>query len=77
MSNPAERLVKFVMREYGKLLTPTQTRSAWQYMHARSGAIIGVIVPADEGHPEIRVMLHEADGKSGFTTDNPPPLELA
>lgn len=77
MSNPAERLVQFVMREYGSRLTPTQIRETWHYVHLRSGEITGVIVPADGEHPEIRVTLHDADGKTGFTTDSPPPLDLA
>jgi hypothetical protein len=76
MSNPAERLVRFVMREYGKRLTPKQIRSPWQHIQSRSGEITGVSVPADGDQPEIRVMLHDADGKSGFTSDSPPPLDL-
>jgi hypothetical protein len=76
-ANPAERLVRFVMREYGSRLTPKQIREPWEHLRSPNGEIIGVIVPGDGGSSSFRVMLHEADGKSGFTTDSPPPLDLA
>jgi hypothetical protein len=76
--NPAERLCRFVMREYGRRLTPAQIRGPWQHIGSASGDITGVIVPTDGDSPGFRVMLVDFEGRpSGFTTDSPPPLELA
>jgi hypothetical protein len=78
MSNPAERLCKFVMREYGAGLTAKQIRSPWTPIGTQRGEITGVIVPADGDSPSLRVMLVEIEGKfSGFTSNAPPALELA
>lgn len=76
--SPADRLCRFVMREYGRRLTPAQIRAPWQHIGSPTGEITGVIVPADGDSPGFRVMLVDFEGRpSGFTTDSPPPLELA
>ena len=56
---------------------PKQIREPWESIRSRKGEIIGVTVPADGDSLSFRVMLHDADGKAGFTTDSPPPLDLA
>jgi hypothetical protein len=76
--NPAERLCQFVMREYGRRLTPKQLRGPWHHVGSYKGEISGVVVPADGESPSFRVMLVEIEGEhAGFTTDAPPVLELA
>jgi hypothetical protein len=75
--NPAERLSKFVMREYGPRLTPWQIRVPWHHIGSHAGEISGVVVPADGDSPGFRVMLVDFEGQpAGFTTNSPPPLEL-
>lgn len=78
-ANAADRLCRFVLREYGRRLTPAQISAPWQYVCSPpTGEITGVIVPTDGDSPGFRVMLVDFEGRpSGFTTDSPPPLELA
>jgi hypothetical protein len=75
--NPAERLCDFVLREYGRRLTPTQLRGPWHNVGSHTGEISGVVIPADGESPSFRVMLVEVEGRDGFVSDAPPALELA
>lgn len=74
---PAARLCEFVLREYGRRLTPNQLRGPWTNVGSDKGETLGVIVPADGDHPGFRVMLVDFEGRApGFTVDTPLPLDL-
>lgn len=73
MTNPAERLCKFVMAEYGRRMTPAQIRMPWFHLGSHAGEITGVVVPADGDSPRIRVTLADVDGAAAYA---PPALEL-
>jgi hypothetical protein len=57
--NPAERLCEFVMRRYGKRLTPKQIREPWTYFGNPQVGITGVDVPADGESAGLRVRLED------------------
>jgi hypothetical protein len=61
--NPAEKLCAFVMREYGRRLTPWQLRQPWTSIGTRNCEISGVIVPADGTKPGFRVMIADMELK--------------
>ena len=63
--NPAEKLCAFVMREYGKRLTPKQLRGPWTTIGTYNGEISGVVIPADGTRTGYRVMLADMELQRG------------
>jgi hypothetical protein len=61
MQNPAEKLCAYVMREYGRRLTPKQIREPWRYIGTWGGEISGVLIAADGDRTGYRVMLTDIE----------------
>jgi hypothetical protein len=70
--NPAEKLCAFVIREYGRRLTPKQIRDPWTYIGTYNGEISGVVIAAGGDRPGYRVMLTDME----LQPDGPSQLEL-
>jgi hypothetical protein len=75
--NPAEKLCAFVIREYGRRLTPTQLRWPWTYIGTYNGEISGVVIDADGTSSGYRVMLADMGLASFSDGAEQPELDLA
>lgn len=67
--NPAEILCAYVVKHYGRRLTPKQLRGPWTYIGSYGGELSGVVIEADGEHTGYRIMLTDMDAMESA----PPP----